>query len=173
MKKLLIVLALGSMLPGCELLSLPGLVDDDIAYGENELSVTEPEVSGQLGDVSASASASYVSNAYGDTAYANVDVRTRSRSGVLMNMISLEGLDSIEIGRTYVFNDSYNVEGTNVFASVVGCSGPDDGVWTTDTTADRVEVQVEAGPQDGTVEVHFNADFDNGDSSQGSFVMPY
>ncbi|MCA9609820.1 MAG: hypothetical protein KC619_29680 [Myxococcales bacterium] len=52
-----------------------------------------------------------------------------------------------------------------------GCTGPSHGDWNFDGHAQRIEVQVEDGPQPGSRLIHFQAYFEGQGMTEGSFVL--
>ncbi len=50
-----------------------------------------------------------------------------------------------------------------MFFSVLGCSGPSDGNWDYDRTSDEVTVQVEEGPEVGTITLRYTAEMPSSD----------
>ncbi|MBW2463057.1 MAG: hypothetical protein JRH11_15515 [Deltaproteobacteria bacterium] len=75
----------------------------------------------------------------------------------------------------FEFDDYGWAEGSadsGVFISSIGCSGPTHGNYTYDGPADRVTVEVEAGPTANDRVLHFQAEYQNGGETQlveGSF----
>lgn len=180
--KLALALLCSLAIPGCymDLGSGGGSIDEPIAPWEptpyevnNELNVTQPQLEGRLGSFSANGEG-YVANAYGSGDWVNIDIRVRSEDGVLMNALNIEGgIDALEVGQTYRSNArDYNYDAPQgLYFSMVGCAGPSDNVWEYDRGADEVEITVEEGPEEGTVELFYTASFEDGSASRGSFVM--
>ena len=139
--------------------------------GENSLAVEGVVLSGQLGEVSSDQDAEfYVYESFGNTDYATIDIRSRNASGVLMNQVTIANSQLLQVGETYESNNSTN--GASLFVSVIGCSGPDNGVWRTDTGSEEVTLDVREGPEEGSAELFYTATFATGEVVSGSFVMP-
>ena len=138
----------------------------------NDLDISQPQLEGRLGSVSA-AGEGYIASAYGDSNWTNIDLRARGERGVIMNSLNIEGdVRTLEIGQTYR-SDSFDYDSTaGIYFSMIGCSGPADNAWDFDVPAQEVEVTVEEGPEEGTVELFYTASFGDGSASRGSFVMP-
>src|SRR5688500_11146342 len=91
----------------------------------------------------------------------NVYAQNTSERWAVMSMISISGgLDhpSLVPGARLTFDSSswgYGGDGTELFFSVVGCSGPEPSVWEFDQPAEEVQVQVEAGAAPGQVDVRY------------------
>ncbi|MFT5354096.1 MAG: hypothetical protein ACI9KE_001297 [Polyangiales bacterium] len=178
--KLALTLLCALAIPGCymDLGSGSGGIDEPLTPRgstpfevNNDLNVTQPQIEGRLGDFSANGEG-YVANAYGDGNWANIDIRVRGDRGVIMNALNIEGgLDSLEVGQTYRSSARDYDAPAGLYFSMVGCSGPSDNVWEYDRSADEIEVSVEEGPEEGTIELFYNASFEDGSASRGSFVM--
>ena len=139
--------------------------------GENALLVAGSTLNGSLGAVSSDADAEfYVYESYGAGDFASIDIRARNESGVLMNRLTIANVQQLQVGQTY--QSDATTSGPSVFVSVVGCSGPEDNQWYTDTGSEEVTLDVREGPEEGSAEVFYNASFRNGDVVEGSFVMP-
>lgn len=182
--KLALALLCSLAIPGCYMdLGGGGGIDEPLSPTDpweptpfevtNDLNVTQPMIEGRLGSFSANGEG-YVANAYGDSTWANIDIRVRGERGVLMNALNIEGgIDALEVGQTYRSNSrdyDYNAP-EGLYFSMVGCAGPSDNAWDFDITADDVEVTVEEGPEEGTIELFYTASFGDGSASRGSFVM--
>ena len=143
----------------------PGPAPDPYYGGTDEIGVSNAALSGELSGYSAGET-TWVENAYGGANFASVELRSAGE-GVLMNMLSIEG--NIEAGNTYRSNGEWD-SGSDIYLSMIGCAGSTNGVWDVDVPADEVEIQVEEGPEEGTVSVAYRARFGR-DTSSGSFVM--
>ena len=181
--KLALALLCALAIPGCYM-DLggggSGPIDEPLAPWEptpyevtNDLDITQPQLEGRLGSFSANGEG-YVANAYGSGDWVNIDLRVRSRDGVIMNALNIEGgIASLEVGQTYRSSSrDYNYDApAGLYFSMVGCAGPSDNVWEYDRGADEVEVSVQEGPEEGTIELFYSASFEDGSASRGSFVM--
>lgn len=141
------------------------------APGENSLAVEGVTLNGSVGVVSSDADAEFYvfeSSSRGD--FTSIDIRARNESGVLMNRLEIANFQNLQIGETY--QSDATTRGPSVFVSVIGCSGPEDNQWGTDTGSEEVTLDVREGPEEGSAEIFYTASFRNGDVVQGSFVMP-
>lgn len=178
--KLALTLLCALAIPGCymDLGGGSGSIDEPVAPWEptpyesvNDLNVTLPQIDGRLGSYAASGSG-YVANAYGDSSWSSIDIRVRGEGAVLMNALNIEGdIGSLEVGETYTQRTRDFDAPAGLYFSMVGCSGPEDNVWEYDRSTDDIEISVVEGPEEGTVELFYTANFEDGSASTGSFVM--
>lgn len=146
--------------------------EPDAQPGVNSLAVSAVALDGQVGPVSSDASSEfYVNESFDSFNVANFDLRSRHASGVLMNLVTIENHRLLEIGETYESSRATS-PGASVYVSVLGCSGAEEDRWTADTPSEEVTLFVRQGPEEGTAELLYTARFFNGDTVEGSFVMP-
>ncbi len=145
---------------------------------ENSLEAQDPALEGQAGEVTVDEPT--VARVYTATRFDNdaiIELRSRGRGGVLMQNYSISGFDRLAPGdeitssaTPYVgtadeppSDDPADVESVDedpaidVFA--VGCSGPRDDEWEFDQAADDVTLQVDEGPEPGTLKLTFTSRF--------------
>lgn len=148
--------------------------DPDVAVwapGENSLAVTSVVLSGEIGPVSSDNSAEFfVNESFDSSRFAHIDLRSQTESGVLMNLLSIENHELLEVGRNY-YTDA-TTDPASVYVTVIGCSGPQHDLWDADSPSESVILYVREGPEEGSAELFYNARFRNGDTVEGSFVMP-
>lgn len=159
-----------------------GYFGEPYGTGESALAVQEPVLEGQAGDVTVSEpTTARVHSAYRFDDQISVDIRTRGRGGVLMQNYTIDGFDRLAPGDEVVVSgaEPYVATGDSepdVDVYTVGCSGPRDGEWEFDQGADEVTLQVEEGPEPGTLRLNFTSRFESyyeGDAQtvQGSVVV--
>lgn len=140
--------------------------------GENALAVSAVALDGQVGPVASDASSEfYVNESFDSFRVANFDLRSRHASGFLMNLVTIENHRLLEVGETYESSRATS-SGASVYVSVLGCSGSEENLWTADSPSEEVTLFVRQGPEEGTAELLYTARFFNGDTVEGSFVMP-
>lgn len=159
MRLSLIMIAVLVTAPAC-VFDYPGWGDDDWGRTESNLSTSNPDMDGSIGDVQVSGEA-WVESASSYDGYAHIDLRARGRGGVIMQAIDIDGLERLQIG------DSYTVDGLGrydddayPYVSVLGCSGPSNNNWDFDSTADEITVTVDPGPTADTMQVNVTATWD-------------
>ncbi|MFK8003080.1 MAG: hypothetical protein AB8H86_26155 [Polyangiales bacterium] len=139
--------------------------------GENTLAVSAVALDGQVGPVASDASSEfYVNESFESFNSATFDLRSRHTSGFLMNLVSIENHQLLEVGETY--ESGRTPAGASVFVSVLGCSGAEENLWTADSPSEEVTLFVREGAEEGSAELFYTARFLNGDTVEGSFVMP-
>jgi hypothetical protein len=142
--------------------------------GTSSVPITATIHSGDMGGVHDFSGniTSATADSYGG--WANVHVTSASRSGgwAAMSILDIQGgLEHPDLrpGAHFEFTSAgygYS-DGTELFISAVGCSGPTEGTWEFDQGADNVVVDVfDAGG--GTVEVRYAAQFNSYDYDTGA-----
>lgn len=160
MRTFLAILTILAAAPGC-MFDYPGWGDDDwTSSSSSRLSTSDPDMVGGIGGVNVTGDA-WINDAYAYDSYAHIDLRARGAGGVIMQAIDIEGIDRLRIG------DSYTVDGIGrydddayPYVSVLGCSGPSDGNWDFDSSADEITVQVDPGPTTNTMRINVTARWD-------------
>lgn len=130
------------------------------------LSVAEAEMSGDLGEVRDFSGELWLTEAYGGDDYLSVELQAEDRGRwAAMNRIEIVGtFDELEEGQVYELDDHH--AGANLQVDVLGCSGTERHFWDYDTYADRVELVVEPGQQEGSKRVSYTAHFDHRGATQ-------
>lgn len=134
-------------------------------YGgeETALTVSDGALEGTFGTIAATGEAR-VQTAYSYSDYAYIELRARGVRGAVMAGLSINqgDISDLVVGETYVSSgDTWG--GSAMFFSVLGCSGPSDGNWDYDRTSDEVTVQVEEGPEVGTITLRYTAEMPSSD----------
>ena len=88
----LLALAFLAAAPGC-MFDYPGWGDDWGGTEESNLSTSNPDMYGAVGDVSVTGDRAWVDSAYSYDGYAHIDLRARGEGGVIMQAIDIEGID--------------------------------------------------------------------------------
>ncbi len=144
---LLLALAL-PVLPGCVL----DFDFDDWSSSRDALAVDDAYVEGDLGEVQGVSSAARVESATQGDGYLHIDLRAQGRGWAVMHAIDLE-TESLEVG------DVFDSEDPSTYVGVLGCSGPADGQWEFDRSADRVVVEVHEGSARDKVRLQYRASY--------------
>jgi len=169
-----LILTLGTGLSGCvldDLMGDPGYYDPPPTepYYESNIDVKDASMVGEMGSVSDIAGPATYVDSYGDGYWANINVHSEGTRGFAMGIVNFEGgLNHADLvpGATlrysstdYSYDGSYDPSALRV--SVTGCSGPSDGDWQFDESADEVEVKVTEGSEPGylhfEVSAHWNS----------------
>jgi hypothetical protein len=119
--------------------------DEDPYYAGSysDLEATGAELDGELGLVQVEGAARVYDAS--DWGYgASIDVRNDGVGGTGMNRLDIDGVSITELEPgSYESTGYYTTSSAgDPNFSVTGCSGPDDGVWDYDVTADHVQVTV-------------------------------
>ncbi|MEM6957406.1 MAG: hypothetical protein AAF411_20815 [Myxococcota bacterium] len=138
-----------------------------------ELDVSNASLSGSLGDVRGTSEFARIDSPWNTDREIYVDLRADVPDGVIMNGLTIEGgLDLLQPGVSFTSSyDDYYSDTNGLYASVIGCSGPEDNWWQYDRMAERVTVEVEPGPTPDSVEVNYEAEFPDGSSVLGSLTI--
>lgn len=146
--------------------ALPGLQVFDTSRA---LSVEQPTLVGQLGDVRAGGEPS-VERILRDSIGLGLDIRTHTAEGTIMSGLCIPTpIGSLVVGETYETNDA-----ELSLLIVDGASGPSDEDWGFSRFSDHVTLEVEEGPHANSVEVFYIAYFSEGSESytlEGSVVI--
>lgn len=130
------------------------------------LVVEDAFVEGDLGSVEGVSSEARVASAYESYGYVNIELRAQGRGWAVMHMLDLE-TEQLQAGDVY---DSAAPGTPHV--GVLGCSGPSDGQWDYDVSADRVVVEVFEGSEPDMLRVEYRAEYtSNGQVATGSFEV--
>ena len=176
--RLSLTLALLIAAPAC-VFDYPGWgddYDDDWGSSSSNLTTSDPDMNGGVGGVTVAGDA-WVNTAYSYDGYAHIDLRARGRGGVIMQAIDIDGIERLRVGDSYTVDSIGRYDDDAYpYVSVLGCSGPSDGNWDFDSTADEVIVQVDPGPIANTIQINVTARWDGyyGEPSQtvqGSVVV--
>lgn len=151
-----------------------------LGYAERPLSVRDATLQGSAGEVvigePVTARIAYATVSRDGSA--TLELRAMGRGGALMQLYRIADFPDLAPGDELVVdNVEYrSYDSPPLPAETVGCSGPRDGEWTFDTSADQVVLQVVEGPQPGTLRLNLTSLFDDPirvgyQSVQGSVVV--
>lgn len=142
---------------------------DDTYANPNALDIRSASLAGDMGSVRGFADdeASFLGYDYGS--YASVEVHAQAPDGAAMAILQIEGgLDNPELvdGAHLEFRN-YEYTDSGLYVYVIGCSGPVEGNWVFDQSADDLVVDVSVSPEGNTV-LDFGATFSDGQTVVGS-----
>ncbi len=145
-----------SMLGGCRLFPswgssrTYGSSDGDYGYGSttSDLIVENGHQSGDMGYIEGYSASTFQEQGYVSSDYANIRLDSQGAGWWVMTSITISGvdLDALEPEVVYATEtsgvyDGESDEGPSV--NIVGCSGPEFGNYTYDTSAQRTEIEVQ------------------------------
>jgi len=173
-----LLLTLGASLGGCMLDEFgdpyysdpPPPVYVDPPYVESNIDVKDASLVGDMGRVNDIAGPASYTEAYGERDWATINVHSEGDRGFGMGIVDFQGgLDHADLvpGATLRYSGGYDgsYDPSRLRVSVTGCSGPSDGDWQFDETADEVEVKVAEGAEPGYLHFEVNAHW-NGHGGQ-------
>lgn len=111
---------------------------------------------------------------YGDVASIQVDSRNRDEGWAVMAALTVEGgLDHADLvpGAVFTFRSDdfdYGYGGERLYVSLLGCSGPADGYWEFDQTADEVTIEVQEGSTPEHRRIAYTGTWSDGSTVSGA-----
>lgn len=145
------------------------------AYNDGSLLVESSAQVGDMGDIRGYASDAVASQATYSPTYASVRLDSLGESWWVMSYLSFQNLDLMNApAGTYRGSTDGYYDGSSVYISATGCSGPTYGNYTFDATSEDVEVTI-VDNADGSRTLEFQASFRPYDGSaptvaEGSFT---
>ena len=171
-KTLALVLGLGLSAVGCDWQSAYDVDPDAPApwgppAAEGNLVLSNGTQSGAMGEVGGYEGETFVATGSAYDGFASIRLESHGPGWWVMSLVDIRGatLDALEPGVTYATPISGVLETGEPDVSVVGCSGPSDGHYTFDTSAQRSELTVE-DLGDGTRRCHVRSVFEFGGREQ-------
>jgi hypothetical protein len=141
------------------------------SYWTSNVEITNGQLAGSMGAYHGFSEVAYRQAGYSDSYYADVTLDA-GRDFWVMTRLSIEGglaHPALVPGASFEFDGyGYSTEG-GVYISALGCSGPSEGNFEFDESAQHLTVQVEAGPTASQRVIRFNATFSDGATVVGSF----
>jgi hypothetical protein len=150
-------------LSGCLLdISLPGERSVEVTETPDEWTtnpygtygpvvLVSPHIRADFGDVDEVDAAAFAAEGYESGGYTTITIRGRNATGVVMTQLEVSGGD-LATANTDV--------DPSIYASAIGCSGPEDNVWTTDVSVDTIDIRSTPNPENPAyVQVSVSADF--------------
>lgn len=143
-------------------------VEDPYA-NPNALDIRGASLAGDMGSVRGFSDddASHLGYDYGS--YSSIEVHAQAPDGAAMAILQIEGgLDNPELvpGAHFEFRN-YEYTASGLYVYMIGCSGPVEGNWVFDQSADDLVVDVSVSPE-GTTVLDFGATFSDGQTVVGS-----
>jgi len=182
-------------LAGCALLSV-GCVSERAVEGNYNEDLQEFELEDRYGNLQAfdghlegdignmrKMDADATVDGYDEGDYTTMEVLADTDDGAAMHWLEIYGgvnHPALQPGARLSFDgNSYNTNPNALYIQAMGCAGPAPYEWDVDEPARNVSVEVEDGPQDGTVLVNYTTEVPNtanfgtvtDDTSSGSFVL--
>jgi hypothetical protein len=152
--------------------------EDPYTYGDlTTFEIDRTTLRGDMGAVNGFDGGIYEVRGEGYEGYTTVTVHSQSRGAwAVMGQLNVQGgLENLVPGARLTFDNAaygYGGDGTEMFISMLGCSGPEPSVWEFDQYAERVDVQVGEAVDPGRLEVRFQARFAGYDYTTGAPTAP-
>jgi hypothetical protein len=147
----------------------------DPAYGGGTVDVRAHALRGSLGPVEGFEGGIWLSSGvqYGDVATLEVQSRDRDAGWAVMTALDVEGgLDHPDLvpgaELTFRAEDGWASDRGTLFVSLLGCSGPQSGVWDWDVRADEVTVVVSEGETPDRRRIDYTGTWSDGSTVEGS-----
>ena len=148
----------------------PGYAYDPITY-----EVTGDTLAGSMGNVEGFEGGIFRTAGSGWEGYSSVqiDAANATEAWWVMGRMDIQGgleHEALVPGAHFEFDSSSGAygDGTEVFISMLGCSGPAEGMWEYDQYAEEVEIDVEEGSEPSSLTIRFRATFQHTDWETGA-----
>jgi len=146
-------------------------------YSSGVLEVRNESLTGTLGEVRGFEGNIWMESGYdyGGVASLQVDAKSTEEDWAVMAALTIEGgLDHPDLVPgavlTFRYDDysyDYSGESRHLHASLLGCSGPADGYWEYDVTADEVTIEVQEGSTPESRRIAYTGTWSDGSTVQG------
>lgn len=149
-----------------------GLVEDNVPRFAGDLEVSNPQLRGQIGDMNSLEESTVSSTAWSEPALAQVFTTGVKAEGAAMTIVEIYGgLDHPDFydDEPATFRGDEFAQGGQAFASVIGCSGPEEGEWEFDRESESMTIQAQQ-EADGSTTFRYEARFSSWDNSSRSMV---
>lgn len=161
---------------GCFFLPSWGGYDDDWTTYEDvhtvDGQIENAWLGGEMADIGTFEGDAYEATYYGGYGSSTVTLHAGSAGGDDFGWAML-GLSTYDEGgfEGDTFAPGARLDSESGQLDAQGCTGPSHGDWQFDGHAERIEVEVEEGPELNTRLIHFRAYFEGQGMTEGSFVL--